>query len=40
MYGSPESIAETDRLFKDLAFETLRASVDLAKERGHYPAFP
>jgi len=40
MYGSPESVVETDRLFKDLAYYTLRSSVDLAKERGSYPMFP
>jgi len=40
MYGSPESVKETDVLFKNLAFSTLRTSVDLAKQRGAYPAFP
>lgn len=39
MYGSPESIEATDELFKEIAFETLRTSVDLAKERWAYPAF-
>ena len=40
MYGSPESVEATDVLFKNLAYETLRSSVDLAKERWAYPAFP
>jgi len=40
MYGTPESVEATDVLFKNLAYQTLRSSVDLAKERGHYPAFP
>jgi len=40
MYGSPESIAATNELFRNLAYSTLRTSVDLAKERGAYPAFP
>ena len=37
MYWSAESLEEIDRVYKDLSFYTLRASVDLAKERGSYP---
>jgi ribonucleoside-diphosphate reductase alpha chain len=39
MYWSPESIKSTDVLFKELAYATLRSSVDLAKERWAYPMF-
>ena len=39
LYGSPESIKATNELFKNLAYETLRSSVDLAKERWAYPIF-
>ncbi len=39
MYGSEESVEATDTLFKNLAYQTLRSSVDLAKERWAYPAF-
>jgi len=40
MYGSPESVEATDELFENLAYQTMSSSVDLAEERGHYPAFP
>jgi len=33
MYGSPESIEATDKLFKTLAYFTLNSSMELAKER-------
>jgi len=39
MYGSPESIEATDKLFKELAYWTLASSNLLAIERGSYPMF-
>lgn len=39
MYWTPESVEVTNTLFKDLAYYTLRSSVDLAKERWAYPVF-
>ncbi|QQR78521.1 MAG: ribonucleoside-diphosphate reductase subunit alpha [Candidatus Moraniibacteriota bacterium] len=39
-YDSEEARLEVDRLFERYAFHTYRASVDLAKERGHYELYP
>ncbi len=39
-YDSEEARADVDRLFERYAYHTYRASVDLAKERGHYELFP
>lgn len=39
-YESPEARKETARLFERYAFATYRASVDIAKERGHYELYP
>ena len=38
-YGSPESIAFTESVFRTLRDGAYRASVELAKERGAFPAF-
>ena len=38
-YGSPEALVFTDMLFHRLAHSSYSASVDLAKERGAFPAF-
>ncbi|MCZ2110353.1 MAG: adenosylcobalamin-dependent ribonucleoside-diphosphate reductase [Dehalococcoidia bacterium] len=38
-YGSPESIAFTEAVFRTLRDESYRASVELARERGPFPAF-
>lgn len=40
LYWSKEAIERIDELFKEYAFATLTASVQLAKERWAYPAFP
>ncbi len=39
-YDSEKARAEVDKLFERYAYHTYRASVDLAKERGHYKLFP
>jgi len=39
-YDSEEARADVDGLFQKYAYAWLRASVDLAKERGHYDLFP
>ncbi|HEX6989664.1 MAG TPA: adenosylcobalamin-dependent ribonucleoside-diphosphate reductase [Bacillota bacterium] len=38
-YGSPEAVAFTDKLYRFIAVEAYRASVDLAREKGPFPAF-
>ncbi len=38
-YGSSESIALTDRIYRQLALSSYRSSVDMAKERGAFPIF-
>jgi ribonucleoside-diphosphate reductase alpha chain len=38
-YGSPESIAFTESVFRTLRDEAYRASVELSKERGPFPEF-
>lgn len=38
-YGSPESIEFTEKLFKFIAAVSYKTSVDLAKEKGCFPAF-
>lgn len=38
-YGTPESVTATDALFEWIAYHTIEASVNLAKERGSYPKF-
>ena len=38
-YGTPESVKETDILFEWIAYHTIQASVNLAKDRGAYPKF-
>lgn len=39
-YDSPEARTHVDQLFEMYTYYTYKASVDLAKERGHYPLFP
>ena len=39
MYGSAESVEATDKLFQNIAYETLHSSVELAKQRWAYPMF-
>jgi ribonucleoside-diphosphate reductase alpha chain len=36
-YGSEESLAFTDKLFKFIAIEAYKASIDLAEEKGKFP---
>jgi ribonucleoside-diphosphate reductase alpha chain len=38
-WESEEHLAEADRLFEEIAYQTIRASMELAKEKGAYPAF-
>src|SRR5690606_21298634 len=38
-YGSPEAVEITDKLYKFIAVEAYKASVDLAREKGPFPAF-
>jgi len=38
-YGSPEAIAFIDRLFHTITCDAYRASTELAKEKGPFPAF-
>ena len=38
-YGSPESIALVEKLYKELALASYASSIELAKERGTFPAF-
>ena len=39
-YDSPEARAHVDGLFELYTYYTYHSSVELAKERGHYPLFP
>lgn len=39
-YDSQEARDEVAQLFERYGYHTYRASVDLARERGHYPLFP
>ncbi len=39
-YDSPEARQIVDKLFERYTFATYRASVDLARERGHYKLYP
>lgn len=39
-YDSPEAREKVDALFELYTYYTYKASVGLAKERGHYPLFP
>ena len=38
-WESREHLAEADGLFEDIAYEAIRASMELAKEKGSYPLF-
>lgn len=38
-WESDEAVAYNDRLYEDIAYLTIKASADLAKEKGAYPAF-
>lgn len=38
-YGSPEAVEFTDKLYRFIAVEAYKASVDLAREKGPFPAF-
>lgn len=38
-WESDEAVAFNDRLYEDIAYLTIKASADLAKEKGAYPAF-
>ncbi|WP_423774838.1 adenosylcobalamin-dependent ribonucleoside-diphosphate reductase [Aneurinibacillus aneurinilyticus] len=38
-YGSPESLEFIDKLYKFIAVEAYKASIDLAEEKGAFPAF-
>lgn len=39
VYGSPESISFVEKLYKHLAINAYTASIQLAKERGAFPAY-
>ena len=39
-YDTPAAREDVDLLFAEYAYHTYRASVDLARERGHYELFP
>lgn len=38
-WESKEHLKEADALFEDIAYEAIKASMELAKEKGRYPAF-
>lgn len=38
-WESEEHLKEADALYEDIAYETIRASMELAKEKGAYPVF-
>ena len=38
-YGSDESVALTDRIYRQLALSSYRSSVDMARERGAFPIY-
>lgn len=38
-WESEEHFAEADRLFEEIAYQAIKASMELAKEKGAYPAF-
>ena len=38
-YGSPESITETDKIYKQLCLSSYKSSCLLAKERGSFPVY-
>lgn len=38
-WESEEHLAEADRLFEELAYQAIRASMELAREKGAYPEF-
>lgn len=40
MWESEEHLEEADKLFEELAYQAIKASMELAKEKGHYPLFP
>ncbi|MRG27845.1 ribonucleoside-diphosphate reductase subunit alpha [Laceyella tengchongensis] len=39
MWESEEHVNEADELFEELAYQAIRASMEIAKEKGHYPLF-
>jgi len=39
VYGSPESIEVTEKIYKTLAVNAYRASIDMAEDRGSFPVF-
>jgi len=39
-YDSPEAVEHIDRLFETFGYHTLKASNEIAKERGAYELFP
>jgi ribonucleoside-diphosphate reductase alpha chain len=39
-WESEESVEYADKLYEDIAYLVIKASADLAIEKGHYPAFP
>ncbi|WP_099468114.1 ribonucleoside-diphosphate reductase subunit alpha [Konateibacter massiliensis] len=38
-WESEEHFAEADRLYEEIAYQSIKASLELAKEKGAYPAF-
>lgn len=39
MWESEEHVEEADKLFEELAYQAIKASMENAKEKGHYPLF-
>lgn len=39
-WESEEAVALADSLYEEIAFHTIRESMRLSKEKGHYPVFP
>ncbi|WP_207903292.1 ribonucleoside-diphosphate reductase subunit alpha [Hazenella coriacea] len=39
MWESEEHVEEADRLFEEIAYQSIQASMNLAKEKGAYPGF-
>lgn len=40
MWESEDHVEEADKLFEEIAYQAIRASMEHAKEKGAYPAFP
>ncbi|WP_044642828.1 ribonucleoside-diphosphate reductase subunit alpha [Risungbinella massiliensis] len=39
MWESEEHVEEADKLFEELAYQAIKSSMEIAKEKGHYPLF-